>query len=169
MTTVVLIYVEIVVYYLFIYWSRKHELDEELGTPERDHVQFPKIKRAVEMIDSTCKQTNLKVSKLTQKVVSSKQEYGHIVSRSNVSRKRKANYAVGRNSPERRKSIFKGSRTFNGKESQIPSGQRTRDAMIKSSKKIESGEHATNGANKSLSLNSTLRNISHLDSDAERR
>ncbi|KAI9108596.1 hypothetical protein K1719_020480 [Acacia pycnantha] len=143
----------------------KHELDEELGTPVRDHVRFPKIKRAVQEIgssfeeetkastrdrcllnknnvdqdDSTCKRTNIEVLKLTEKSsfkkASSKKEFEHIISGPNVLRRRKSNDAVGRNLNEKKKSIPEKRKILDGKESQILLGQRPCDASMTKSSK----------------------------------
>lgn len=182
----------------------KHEIDEELGTPIRDHIKFPEIKCPVEEIDSSleaktklstrdrvlsdknnvdrddsnCKRTNRKVSKLTEKSSSGKaslkKESKQIISGSNVSRKRKANDAPKRHLNEKKKSIPKESKNLDGKESQSSFGLRLFDAyMTESSKKIEPREHEANGANKSLPVKCTKKELSNtltqLDSDSERR
>ncbi|KAK4278387.1 hypothetical protein QN277_016240 [Acacia crassicarpa] len=143
----------------------KDELDEELGTPVRDHVRFPKIKRAVQEIgssfeeetkastqdrclldknnvdqdDSTWKRTNIEVLKLTEKSSfkkdSSKKEFEHIISGPNVSRKRKSNDAIGRNLNEKKKSIPEKRKILDGKGSQILLGRRPCDVSMTKSSK----------------------------------
>ncbi|XP_028758489.1 protein ENHANCED DOWNY MILDEW 2 isoform X2 [Neltuma alba] len=158
----------------------KHEIDEELGTPIRDHIRFPKIKHAVQEIDSsleeetkpsiedrvlpnknnadrddsTCKQVSAKVLKLTEKSakkVSYKEGSEHIIYGPNILRKRKASDVEGRHINGKRKSIPTEGKILKGKESQFSSGRRLRNAcMTKSFKKIEHEEHGADGANKSL-------------------
>ncbi|KAK4278388.1 hypothetical protein QN277_016241 [Acacia crassicarpa] len=160
----------------------KHELDEELGTPIRDHVRFPKIKRAVQEIGSSFEEEtkasiqdrSCLTEKCSFKKASSKKGFEHSIPGPNVSRKRKSNDVLGRNLNEKKKSIPEKRKILDGQESQVLLGQRQCDAsMTKSFKKIEFGVHEGNKANKSLAFKHTNKELNSTlpqpDFDTERR
>ncbi|XP_027340503.1 protein ENHANCED DOWNY MILDEW 2 isoform X2 [Abrus precatorius] len=167
----------------------KHEIDDELGTPMRDHLKFPnakatvreikteeKAKPAIEkrvisnknIVDSENlfgKKTTVKVSKLSGKMSSGKvgDKKSANISGLNIPR-RKTKEASRRSLNENKRSISKDTEISDGEENQASLGEQLFAFWQKGSEKINSGNTLSVKPTKKLSSASTP-----LDADSERR
>lgn len=178
--------------------TRKHEIDDELGTPIRDHIKFPNVKATIREINTEektklatkervilnksnveldnllDKRTIAKVSKLSGKMSSGKvgiKKSGKI-SETNISKK-KANEASRRCLNENKRSISKETERSDYEENRPSLGENLYAYYFqKGSEQVNSGTQVGNVADNSLSVKST-RNLSNasplLDADSERR
>ncbi|KAF7831325.1 protein ENHANCED DOWNY MILDEW 2-like isoform X1 [Senna tora] len=172
----------------------EHEIDDELGTPMRDHVRFPKVKHNVREINSSLqeeakpstqervvskninrKKINPKVSKMIGKSSSGKlgvkKNSEKIISGSNISKKRKAKETPARRLNENKKS--KVIEKIDGEEGQPSLGEKLYAFMTKDSDKTDRGKHDDNVANKTFPVKPTKvepsSTLPQLDADSERR
>ncbi|KAK7305189.1 hypothetical protein VNO77_43090 [Canavalia gladiata] len=176
----------------------KHEIDDELGTPVRDHIKFPNgkatavrvintevkakpvIKQSVILNNNNAGSENLfgkrtiaKVSKLSSKKSSGKvgDKKFEKISGSNISRK-KTNEASRRCLNENKRSISRGIERLDGEEDQSSLGEKLFSFWQKGSDPINSGNQVDNVANTTLSVKPTKKLSSAslpLDADSERR
>lgn len=178
-------------------WTRKHEIDEELKTPIRDHIKFPEVKATVrEVINEKTKpatketiilkknnvdldnsfgrRTTAKVSKLSAKMPCGKVgiKKSEKISRSNISRKPKTNEASKRYLNENKRSILKETEMSDSEENQPSLGERLYAIWQKGPQQINSSDQIDNVANNILSVKPTKMRSSPspvLDGDSERR
>lgn len=148
----------------------------------RDHIRFPKAKRAVQEIDSVleeeskpltqerrssnksvvdqdgsfCKRTAPRVSKMTETLssrkVGIKKKSEKTFSGSNISRKRKANDAPGQRLKKSKMAISKENRKNDGEERQPSLGDKLYALMTKGSEKNELGKHDDSISNNNLPI-----------------
>ncbi|TKY45467.1 ENHANCED DOWNY MILDEW 2 [Spatholobus suberectus] len=175
----------------------KHEIDDELGTPIRDHIKFPSVKATVREINTEenakpatkekvilnkndidsenlfGKRTTAKVSKLSGKMSSGKvsDKNSEKISGSNISRK-KTNEASRRCLNENKRSISKVTKKSDGVENRSSLGAKLFAFWQNGSEQINSGNQVDNVANNTLSLKPIKKlssTLPPLDADSERR
>ena len=178
-------------------WTRKHDIDEKLGTPIRDHIKFPHVKDTVQEVNmeqktkpateervilsknnvdldnSVSKRTIAKVPKLSRKMSSGKVgiKKSDKVSGSNISRKPKANESSRKRLNENKRSISKETERSDSEENQPSLGEKLYAFWQKDSGQISSGNQVDNVAN-SQSVMPTKKPsdaLPTLDADSERR
>ncbi|XP_073225073.1 protein ENHANCED DOWNY MILDEW 2 isoform X2 [Cicer arietinum] len=168
----------------------KHEIDDELGTPIRDHIKFPNVKGTVreinteEKIKPSTKEVisnknngNLPIKRTSAKL-SDKMSYGKVgiknsgkISGSNIPRK-KANEAPRRYLNENKRSVSKETERSDYEENQLSLGVQLYDLYQKGSEQVNSGNQVDNVADNTLSIQRTKKLSSaapQLDADSERR
>ncbi|PNY14011.1 enhanced downy mildew protein, partial [Trifolium pratense] len=164
----------------------KHEIDDELGTPIRDHIKFPYVKEKTKpatkevinknnakLEDLPVTRPSAKLSKLSGKMSSGKVgiENPGKISGSNIPRK-KANEASRRYLNETKRSILKETERSDYEENQPSLGEQLFSFYQKGSKQISSGNHVDNVSDNTLSVKRTKKLSSappQLDADSERR
>ncbi|CAI8596663.1 unnamed protein product [Vicia faba] len=164
----------------------KHEIDDELGTPIRDHIKFPgvkeKIKPATKEVISNKnnakldnlldKRTSAKSSISSGKMSSEKVEIKNFrkISGSNIPRK-KANDATRRCLSENKRSTLKETERSNYEENQTSLGVQLYDLYLKGSEQISSDNHVDIVADNTVSVKPKKLSSAppQLDIDSERR
>ncbi|RDY04149.1 Protein ENHANCED DOWNY MILDEW 2 [Mucuna pruriens] len=175
----------------------KHEIDDELGTPIRDHIKFPNIKATIREINTEenampatkervilnknnidsenlfGKKTTAKVSKLSGKMSSGKDgaKKSEKISGSNISRK-KTNEASRCLNENKRSTISKETRKSDGAENRPSLGAKLFAFWQNGSEQINSGNQVDDVANNTLPVKLTKKlssTLPSLDADSERR
>ncbi|KAK7288464.1 hypothetical protein RIF29_01924 [Crotalaria pallida] len=176
----------------------EHEIDDDLKTPIRDHIKFPKIEASVrEMNEEKTKpstkervilnrsnvdfdmsydrRTTAKDSKLSRKLSSGQAaiKKSEKLSESSISRKPKTNEASKKRLNENKKSISKGTERPDSEGNQSSLGEKLFAFYHKDSKQINSGnKKIDNVANNTLSVKPSKKLSSAspvLDADSEKR
>ncbi|GAU29548.1 hypothetical protein TSUD_152980, partial [Trifolium subterraneum] len=164
----------------------KHEIDDELGTPIRDHIKFPIVKEKTKpatkevinknnakLDDLPVKRPSAKLSKMSGKMSSGKVgfENPEKISGSNIPRK-KANEASRRYLNENKRSTLKETERSDYEGNQPSLGAQLYSFYQKGPKQISSGNHVDNVSDNTLSVKRTKKLSSappQLDADSERR
>ncbi|KAG4923840.1 hypothetical protein JHK87_049380 [Glycine soja] len=175
----------------------EHEIDDELGTPIRDHIKFPNVKATVREIDAEenaksatkervilnknnidsknlfGKKATAKVSKLPGKMSSGKvgDKKSEKISRSNISRK-KINEASRCFNENKRSTISKETKKSDGAENRPSLGAKLFALKQNSSEHINSGNEADDVAKNTLAVKPTKKlssTLPALDADSKRR
>lgn len=178
--------------------TRKHEIDDELGTPIRDHIKFPNVKATVREINTEedakpatkervilnqsgidsenlfGKRITAKVSKLSGKMSSGKvgDKKSKNISGSNIARKKTDETSRRCLNENKRSKISTETKKSDGSENKPSLGAQLISLWQNSSEPINSGNQVANVANNALAVKHTKGQSStlpSLDADSERR
>lgn len=164
----------------------KHEIDDELGTPIRDHIKFPYVKQKAKpatkevinnnnakLDDLHVKRTSAKLPKLSGKMSFGKvgiENPGKILG--SIIPRNKANEASRRLLNENKRPTLKEAEKSDHEENQPSLGLQLYSHYQKGSKQINSSNHVNNVADNTLSVKRPKKLSSappQLDADSERR